>query len=451
MNSGFLFGAVGLVVGIVVGFAAGGFSGGGEEGGEVAEVAAKTERPRVVMAKSGVSVANFEEIFLDRSRTERVRKMLDYYGNLGPGEFEAEAEKIQDLPFSERLLANFLLFSQWAEIDPLNALAYSDTMGRGGMFVKPTILQSWAAADPLAASAYFEENPREFGMMAMMGGRGRGGASGAATIAGEWARQDPQAALKWAQSLDGRDGSGAVASVIRQMAVTDPAAAVDMARGLEGDDLASAQRAIARQWASEDWGAMESWLNTLPADEREAAMGEAVRGLAQDDPEGAAEKALMMAEGDARNEGLETAVERWSQENPQQAMDFLLANANEDVQADAMRETMGNLTRTDAEAGLAVINSMTAGEVRDRAVGSFVFANDEGSPEENVSLAATIEDDGSRARAIGVSTIRWMQEDEGAATEFLNTTDLIDDSARERILNRAANGGGRGAGRGPRG
>lgn len=438
-------GVGGLLLGGVGGFLVGG--GGSNTGAaELAaeQAAAKTARAKVVAVESSraggaAAPRDLAEIYLEPSQTARVQMLLDYYANLDPALFEEEAGKLDELPFSERILASYLLFAQWGEVDPIAALAQTDKMGRGGFFAKPTVLQSWASSDPQGAAKYLEENPREFAMLS----RGPGGGA-AGTIATEWARQDPAAALAWAKGLEA-DSASAVAGVLRQVASDDPAAAVLMAQGLSGDEQSEAYRSIAREWGKDDWAAMESWANGLPASEKDAALAEAIQGLADVNPILASDKALSLAEGSARDRGIEQAVERWSRSDPAAAMSFLMNNGSEKAQEQAMRETMSSLARQDAAAGLAVIGTMVDGPVRDSAVSTYVFSSDAGS-EEKINLAASIADDDSRARTVGMAAGQWLREDEEAANAFLNTTDLMDQETVSQIRARAADGGGRGRG-----
>lgn len=439
-------GVGGLLLGGVGGFLVGGSGASSSSGIDTTEqAAAKTSRPKVVAIESGRSGGSIprelDEIYLEPSQTARVQMLLDYYANLDPVLFEEEAAKLEELPFSERILASYLLFAEWGEVDPIAALAQTDKMGRGGFFAKPTVLQSWASSDPQGAAKYLEENPREFAMLDRGPGNGAAG-----TIATEWARQDPVGALEWAKGLENGSAS-AVAGVLQQVASDDPAAAVLMAQGLTGDEQSEAYRSIAREWGKDDWSAMESWANGLPATERDAAMAEAIEGLARVNPILASDKALTLAEGEARDRGIEQAVERWSRSDPQAAMDFLMSKGSEKAQQDAMRETMSSLARQDPAAGLAVIGTMTDGDVRDSAVSTFVFSSDTAS-EEKINLAASIANDDSRARTVGMAAGQWLREDEDAANAFLNSTNLMDQETVSRIRERAANGGGRRGGRG---
>ena len=452
MNSSLVVvGVGGLLLGGVGGFFAGGNSGASDSLSNDSS-ATKSNRAKVVAVESArnETIRNFAEIYDEASQTARVQKLLDYYANLGPGMFEDEAAKLDELSFSERILASYLLFSQWAEVDPLAALAHTNTMGRAGFFVKPTVLQGWASADPKGAAEYLKDNPREFTMMGMMGGRRGQGAAG--TIATEWARQDPEAALARAKELEARDGSDAVANVIKQVAGDDPAAALQMANGLDAEAKQAAYESIALEWGRDDWNAMESWARGLPADQRDLVLVEGIEGYAQRNPEDAAAKLLTISEGEVRDNAFDNVIESWAQENPQGAMDFLLANGSEAAQEDAMREAMGPLTRTDPSAALDVINSLDDNAVRDRAVSTYVFSSGgEAEPQETIALAATIGDDDGRTRAVGIAAGRWFREDEAAANEYFENSDLVDAETLERIKSRAnGEGGGRRGGRGRR-
>ena len=378
---------------------------------------------------------------------------MDYYANLDPAQFAAEADKLDDLPFSERMIAGYMLFSLWAEVDPLAAMAQADSMGRGGFMVRPTILQSWAASDPQGAARYFEENPRDFAMMGGFGGRG-GGSSAAGQIAAEWAKQDPAAALAWAQGLEGRDGSSAVGSIFRQMVGDDPARAAEMAAGLSDEQRAGAYRSIAREWGERDWSAVEAWVSSLPADEQGAAMAEAIRGLAGENPQLAAQQLSKISDPEARGDAIRSVAENWAQTDPAAAAEWLVSQEGDEL-GRSMREVVSAWTNKDSVAALEFVNAQPEGELRDAAVATYVYSNREGDIADSLTLAESIGDDDSRARAVGMTAMRWMRDDKEGALDYLKTTDSISDEAKERIIQRAERGfgdrGSFGGGRGGRG
>ncbi len=377
----------------------------------------------------------YAEVSATPGQTARLQALVELYSGLSSEEFVKEAEKLDGLPFNERILSAYILFASWAETSPYEAFDHANTkMGRTGMFVRPTILQSWASTDPKAASQYYESNKSEFAMMGMMGG-GRGGSSGAGTVAGEWAKQDPEGALAWAKTLEGRDGADASMKVISQIAATDPERASSLTSGLAGDALAKANNSIASEWAKKDWSSTESFIEGLPADQQGNALGAAVESLASENPQLAATKALEIPEGNARDEAIESVAESMARENPAEAAEWIVENGSEKAQSEAMRDVMGSWVSVDASAAKAFAVEQPEGELRDSAVSSFVLSDTKGNPQENIQLAETITNERSRGWAIGATTMRWMTQDREAATEYIQNSETINEGMKNRILN----------------
>ena len=458
MNTSILVGVASLVIGGVGGYLTGA-SGSGQPEEQKSEVRHSSKAARLMAASGGGETArrksgmSLEEIRSEPGQSARMQKLLDFYANLDPTKFGEEAEKLGDLPFGERMMAGYLLFSRWAEVDPQAALAFTDSMGRAGFMVKGTVLQSWASTDPQGAARYFEQNPDDFRRMGGFGGRGSGAAS---QIASEWARQDPDAALAWAKGLDGRDASSAIGGIFRQVAGEDPAKAAQMALTLDDEERAGAYRSIAREWGKQDWSAAESWISGLPSGEQDAARAQAIRGLAGENPALAAQKVASLAEGDGRSEAIRSVAENWSQRDPAAAADWLVQQQGEEISR-SMRDVMSNWVGQDREAALDFVNAQPEGDMRDSAASNYVFSNRGGDAQESLTLAESISDEGSRSRAVGVAAIRWAQEDTEAAVEYVQNSMTLSADAKERIIERASGGGddrrGRGGpgGRGGRG
>lgn len=380
---------------------------------------------------------SYEQIMTEPSQTSRVKGLIDLYTNMDPALFADEAAKLEDLPFSERLLASFLLFSAWSESDPLAAMEHANSkMGMAGNFVKPTILQGWASSDPVNAAKYYEDNKGDFRMMSMFGGRGGGGGGGqtpAGTIAAEWAKQDPNAALLWAQGLEGNDGTQATVGVLSEIAKNDPSKAAGMAVSLDDAARSKAYESIATEWARKDWKATESWLNTLNGEEKDQATMSAVRGLAGTNPTLAAEKLAAMPEGENRDRITDDVAGAMARENPQDAVKWLEANASEDAQRNSMREVVSTWTMSDPKAARTWIDSKDAGPVRDSAVQTYLFSNPDSTPQDSLTMAQTITDDRSRERAVGMTVGRWMIEDKDAATQYVEKSETFSPEMKERL------------------
>jgi hypothetical protein len=425
----------------------------GNKGGEAQENDPSKAVPKTVLSGSNRSTTGsgadaaskarnkpktYEEVAATPGQTARLQALVDLYSGLTSEEFAGEADKLNDLPFNEQILAAYILFAAWAEVSPYEAFDHAGTkMGRTGMFVRPTILQSWAATDPKAAAQYFESNRSDFAMMGMMGGRGRGGSSGAGTVAGEWARQDPDGALAWSKTLEGREKEQATVNALTQIATTDPEKAAGLTSGLDGDSLSRANASIASEWAKTDWSATEAFVKGLPADQQGEALSAAVRSLADEDPTLASSKALEIPEGNDRDKAVESVAEAMARnEKPAEAAAWVMENGSEKAQRDSMRDVMGNWVNQDAAAARTFAMEQPEGAVRDSAVSSFVMSDTKGNPVENIKLAETISDEGSRGWAIGMTTMRWMGEDPEAATNYVENSEGIDERMKERILRR---------------
>jgi hypothetical protein len=435
MKNPWLLPAAALLVGGAGGFIAGksGDATADSSSGKV-EAAARSARPATGSSTAEAQVnrsRSLDDILRTPGQNGRIQALLDYYQNLSPEQLEEEAAKLEGMPMNERIMASLLLFGRWAEVDPHAALAYSDKIGMGGMFVKPTILQSWASTDPASAAKYFAENPREFQMMGMGGMGGRGG-SGASVIASEWAKTDPQAALAWAQSLKGRDKDQAMTSVVRELASTDPQKAVAMAATMDGEAQEDAYASIATQWGAKDFDAAEAWVKSLPASLQEDALARAIGSLANSDPVLASKKVDSMESGDAKERAITRTVDAWSRENPAQAAAWLIKQGD-DVDDDAVRGLVRNWATQDDKGVLAFIQQQPAGDLRDEATQSYIWSNRSDNYQNVLSLAESIEDNNQRQRAIAVSAERWMQTDPDAAKAYIQQSPYLSDQAKRRL------------------
>lgn len=442
-----------LVVGGAAGFIAGQNTGGSDasdqkEASEVRGARRGGASSMIGASKSsarGGRVKSLSDAMALPGQNTRLQALMDFYAGLSPAQFEEEAAKLDELPWSERIMVGYLLFARWGEKDPLSAMAYTKTMGFGGMFVTGTVMQSWAAKSPQEAADYYTENPGEFRMSGMMGGRGRGGGmSTAGTIAAEWARQDSAGAMAWAQSLEGRDQSSAMKSVFSQAAKDDPAEAASMLSSItDPDALKDAQNSVAREWGKASWSDAQSWVSTLPADQQAGAMSQALRGLAESNPSEAATQLSSIPEGGERDNAMENIARQWSREDPAAAASWVMSEGSEDAQEESIGRVVSTWASQDSAAALEFVNEQPQGGVRDQAVSSYVMANQSGDVKGNLALAETITDERSRSRAIGMTAAGWMRDDPEAAKSYIETTEALSPESKERI-NRWGSGGGRG-------
>ncbi len=391
--------------------------------------------------------ANTQEIARLPGNSTRIQALMDFYAGLSPDQLAEEAGKLEALPMNERIMASFLLFGRWAEVDPTAAMSFSNSMGFAGAFVRPTILQSWASTDPANAAKYYAENPREFAMMGMMGGRGgMGGQGGASIIASEWARQDPDGAMAWAASLTTEKGA-AMNSVIGEIAKSDPAKAITMLSQLEEGQRSDAYASIATQYGASDFNAAQTWIRSLPTDQQADALASAIGGLSNVDPRKAADELGKMADGDAKNRLIPEVIGDLAREDAQAAGELLKKQGGEEAQRGGMRPLMSTWTAANPAAALDYANSFAPGKVRDSALQTWAFSNTQGDPAEIVGVAETITDERDRSRAVGMTAMRWMREDETAAKAYIESSNVLSDNAKQRL----SQGGGFWGGGGRRG
>jgi len=440
-----------LVVGAAGGYISGKDSNSGENQSALEE---SSQRTRSSSRSDGATAgektrksrgANTQEIARMPGNSTRIQALMDFYASLTPEQLAEEASKLEGLPMSERIMASFLLFGRWAEVDPTAAMSFSSTMGFAGNFVRPTILQSWASTDPANAAKYYAENPRDFAMMGMMGGRGPGGGqSGASIIASEWARQDPAAAMAWASSLTTEKGD-AMRSVISEMAKTDPASAIAMLSQMDEGDRSGAYGSIASEYGAKDFDGAQAWISTLPADQQAKALASAIDGLSNTNPQLAAMELSKMEAGEAKDRLLPDVVSDLARSDVEAAAKLVKEQGSEESQRDSMRQLMPAWTAQNPAAALAYANSFE-GKVRDSALQSYVWSNSKGAPKELVKVAETITDEGDRSRTVGMTAARWMREDEPAAKEYIASSTVLSDEAKKRISEGGNmwDGGGRG-------
>lgn len=394
------------------------------------------------------SRSGLREIQSIAGNTNRVQALLDYYEGLSPDEFQKAADELENLPMSERMLASMMLFGRWAEIDPTGAMNYSNTMGFAANFVRPTILSSWASTDPASAAQYYKDNPNEFAMMGMFGGRGgRGGDSAASIISREWARQNPEASLTWAMSLEGNDQAQALEGIAREVSATDPQKAISMLASSGAQDLGAAYRRIAENYGAQDYEKAAAWARTLPADQQESVLSAAIRGFATKDPAAASEKWALLENGGAKDRIAETIVQSWTRIDANAAAKFTTTIADEGAQRNAVRVLTDNWVGTNPQAALEFANTLPAGRVQDQAYQSWVWSNNSGDPQQLAQVASLISDQRERNMSTGIAFQRWMRSDPTAATTAIQGSTLPQDM-QNRLINGQPMWGGRRGGRG---
>lgn len=386
------------------------------------------------------------EVFQQGSQVSRIKDLLRFYSKLDTYELEAEVDKLSELGMPDRMLASYLLFAQWAELDPVGAIAKTASLGRMGIFSKSTVLRTWASNDPRSAAAYYAENKQDF---AMMGGGRRGGMSPSGSIAGEWTKEDPEGALSWALEQSGRDGTQAVSSVFTELAKSDPKKAAQMALNLDEDSRGAAYSAIARSLGASDYSAAEAWIAGLPVAEQNDVRATALSSLARNDPDAAASKLDTVTDPDQTLELIDEIASGYARGNGAEGVAFLLEIGNQDALKESINGPMRSWVLTEPEVARDYVLSMPSGQTRDTTLKSYLISDRANNDYEGqLDLSATIENEVERGDTHDILMTRFVRSDEDSARAYLAKDTALTEEQQEEIISNAQRSGRRGGFRG---
>ncbi len=155
-----------------------------------------------------------------------------------------------------------------------------------------------------------------------------------------------------------------------------------------------------------------------------------------------------MEDGDAKDRVIDDVIGDLARQDPQAAAAFLKEQTSEDAQRDGMRELMPTWANQNPAAALAYAESFPQGDVRDSALGGYVWGNNTSPPADLIKVAESIDDEGDRNRTVGVAYMRWMREDADAAKASIEASTVLSDEAKERLSEGRGMWGGGGPGGG---
>ena len=90
----------------------------------------------------------------------------------------------------------------------------------------------------------------------------------------------------------------------------------------------------------------------------------------------------------------------------------------------------------DATASAKWLGTLPGGKSRDSAVRAFTERITARDPESAAQWAATISDESGRRSAVENIARNWMKKDKNAASAWIQTTNLLPDDSRQRLLGR---------------
>lgn len=286
----------------------------------------------------------------------------------------------------------------WVQQDPAAALAAALELPSGGMLggVAPYLIERWAEQDGEGALAWVLGQPQSRARAEMLG-----------ALAGAIAQRSPQDALALAETLDGAARRQVAQAALQTWAQTDAPAAMSALEDLDDIGLSNDARfSILAQWSASDPRAAFAWALTQKSsmDNMHLAVLPLQR-IAMDDPA----EALRLAEeldGMRKQAALGSIVSTWADSDPEAAAAWL-ESADGDMPQALSAVAFAFAQRSPSEAFDWV--SKLPKESQQVALHSLVSATASHSPEQAVSLLATIRDAELRAEATTTLVMGWAQ------------------------------------------
>jgi len=138
-----------------------------------------------------------------------------------------------------------------------------------------------------------------------------------------------------------------------------------------------------------------------------------------------------MGDGKDKDQAMENVAGKLAAEDPAGAMSWLMSNGSEGGIRDAVGDVIGPWVAQDRAGALSWVNEQPVGDVRDSAVRSYIFSDQNGPAEQSVTLAESMSEGRNRE---GMAVYRWMDQDKEKATSYAESSEILSDRAKDRIL-----------------
>lgn len=286
------------------------------------------------------------------------------------------AQSIPEAGVRSNAIANAI--QTWAGNNPEAALGFAITLADSqaranalltfthNQFLRPekllpVILEHFPPGDnyAMAVSSLFSrwaaEDPRAAAAALSALPPGRALTNSASEIASAWmaSARNPSEVLRWLETLPpGQTRSAAISNAFRAWAEQDPAAA---ARGLAALTVGrgEAQAAIASSWARSDPQSALRWAAALPQPgERNTSIERVIGAWAQESPEAAA-AALPSLPPETRRKAMEAVINSWASRDLEAAAGWLEAQPNGPDKDGALQRLSSKLAAEDPRSALA--------------------------------------------------------------------------------------------------
>lgn len=284
---------------------------------------------------------SFEEVMATGDPRESLQWLALYPSKRTNADFEAALRQLAGQGRSDKAFGELLF--QWAEHDPLAALAYGKEFSAfTQMQLLPSLFEGWAqkdytslaqwlggddgqnatpilralairalsARDPNLAFSHLSSRETMYGAMELhflfhslakndpraalllldkLSAEKKQQATN--TLLSAWAEHDPEAALSWAKSREGRDRAMAIRSIIFNLTEQSPektaallASEIDSISKIDGWSIESSFGTLFTRWLTEDPEKAKAWIETLPEEHRNTARASYEQAFARAKP-----------------------------------------------------------------------------------------------------------------------------------------------------------------------
>ena len=295
-------------------------------------------------------------------------------------------------------------------------------------------------------------------------GRGRGGERGGielVSVLSGWATADGRAAADYVSGVeDEREKSMLSFGVVRGMMVNGVNEAMAYVSSLpQTEDGGRTQNwymsTIASEMLEEGLDSAKAWVDTInDPNLRGGALSRVAESAVRDDLESAVEWVTQYAGDEAGQRAVNRVANEWAEEDPQAVLTW--ADSLPDAaKAEAYGEAFEEWTRQDATAAGDFLTGMEPSAARDSAVEEFSTTLSREEPATAIQWAETIADAEMRTDALTQVARSWFYRDREAASQWIETSGLPQESVEAITAERRGfdgrGGGGRPGGGSPRG
>jgi hypothetical protein len=314
---------------------------------------------------------------------------------------KAIEESPNTLEGDDALLVNFM--RAWGRIDPVAAMDYAlDNNEQRKFYVSNSddkLIREWATNDPEAAKAYLDKVPLDHKM------------------------NRPSLHTNLVMGMATQDLDGAAAYAEENQFGRDRGRSIDF---------------LAKSFMEEGEGAMRRWLDGIDAkgenkrrDYKEHAIAEAAELLAKNSP-GKAQAWIegYLVEGLVDGRALEAAAEGMVKQDPVGAVDWLMRVAEGRDRSNALASTIDEWAEDDPNAAGEWLGKQDLNREMDPAVSSFAREIAREDPESALAWSGVIIDERRRAETMVRVGRDWVRRDKEAFGEWLGQNDVPEGVAK---------------------